>query len=84
MLCAADANLRLVTGKQFKLALADHGDKLPPEYHLPPDCPFSAPELISLVLQCLRLHAAQHLQQSVGMDIDRTEVHYCLSVPAGW
>lgn len=48
------------------------------------DCPFSAPELLSLVLQCLRLHAAQHLQQSVGVDIDTTEVHYCLSVPAGW
>jgi hypothetical protein len=34
-LSANDDNLRLVTGKQFKLALADHGDKLPPEYRLP-------------------------------------------------
>lgn len=75
---------RLVTGKQFKLALAEVHADLPPEYQLPKDCPYSAPELISMMLGCLRQHATQHLQRSVGVDINRTEVHYCLSVPAGW
>jgi hypothetical protein len=76
--------MRLVTGKQFKLALAGQSEQLPPEYQLPSGCPFSAPQLISIMLQCLKQHAAHHLQQSVGVDINSTDVHYCLSVPAGW
>lgn len=76
---------RLVTGKQFKLALcAPDPSKLPGECQLPPDCPYSAAELITLMLSCLRDHARQQLQESVKFDMDSAEVHYCLSVPAGW
>lgn len=75
---------RLITGKQFKLALcAQDASQLPSDCQLPPDCPFSASELITLMLTCLRDHARQQLMESVGFDVDTAEVHYCLSVPAG-
>lgn len=75
---------RLVTGKQFKLALEKDPQQLPPDCQLPQDCPYSAAELVTIMLQCLKDHAQQELLQSVGFDIRSNDVHYCLSVPAGW
>jgi len=73
-----------VTGKQFKLALEKEPQQLPPDCQLPQDCPFSAAELVTLMLKCLREHAAQHLWETVKYDLHTSEVFYCLSVPAGW
>ncbi|KAF6255352.1 hypothetical protein COO60DRAFT_227757 [Scenedesmus sp. NREL 46B-D3] len=75
---------RLIKGKQFKLALSDDRAGLPQEFQLPRDCPFTPDQLITQMLSCLRDHAISYLQRAAGLQLATTDVHYCLSVPAGW
>jgi hypothetical protein len=82
---ASDRRYHLILGKHFKLALAPQDpSRIPPEYRLPKGCPFSAAELVTTMLTCLKEHAREHLRETVKFDLDASEVHYCLSVPAGW
>jgi hypothetical protein len=51
---------------------------------LPLDCPFTTDQLVTQMLNCLRDHAIEYLQRAAGLQLASTDVHYCLSVPAGW
>lgn len=82
---ATSTRYHLILGKHFKMALASQDPShLPPEWRLPHNCPYSAEQLITLMLQCLKDHARQHLLETVGFDSEAAEMLYCLSVPAGW
>lgn len=76
-------NYVLIRGKQFKLALSDKFKELPEAYSLPVNCPYTAQQLIALMLKCLSDHAEAHIPWPSG-NSSTCDVYYCLSVPAGW
>jgi hypothetical protein len=52
---------------------------------LPPGCPHAPEAVIGHFLGFLRFHLQQQLRRSFGADvIDRSEIKYCMTIPAGW